>query len=193
MASSTHAMGDSVSGLINIRKFKEQGNPNSVKEPELSKITERAVIENIQSINPMIELSFVLGKMNVTRQHIDRNFRFTSMDMLDSPCVVPDNNSDGTKLDTPDEKMKKDLSQVKPSGNIVPSRALLITVIFDRPDDGLYTQGTKIGDRPHLKDSIQFHDGQTLADVRRALVCQNMNRQIGGDVGQNPHKSLGKC
>jgi len=191
MASSTHAMGDSVSGLINIRKFKEQGNPNSVKQPETSKIT--LVVESIQSINPMIDLSFALGKMDVTRQHIDdTHTKIFSLDILQSSCRISVY-SDNMRFKTPDEKMKKDLSQVKPNGNIVPNRALLITVTFDRPDDGLYTQGTNIGDRPHLKDSIQFHDGQTLADVRRALVCHNMNREIGGDVGQNPHKSFGKC
>jgi len=199
MASSTHFIGDYFTGIISIRKFKEGKNLNSVIQPELPQIIERTVNKTLHSINPNINFSNLVDKMKDDRE---ANFK---QDVLDLPCVVP-MYVDDTELKILDETMKNDLSQIMPTimntpppsfipiENVVPSEPLLITMTFYHPYDWLMTHGTNKGVKPNWKDSIQFHDGQTLADVRRAFVCKSMKINTDGNVGQqNPHKLLGKC
>jgi len=129
---------------------------------------------------------------------------FDSPDILGSRLILPIYDSTNKDLRILDS-VKSDLCQAKrtrmyvpppsftPIGNIIPGKTLLITVILYHPFHWLHGQVPDEAVKPHCKTSIQFHDGQTLADVKKAFVCQNIDSEISGDVSQNPHKPLGKC
>jgi len=203
MEFSTRFLNGYISDLINIREFRE-GNSYSTQQLKFPEITERSVPEELHSIDPNIELSKLANEMKESNARLEKHISkdvFTSSDTLGSQCVLPICDK---KLQTLDS-VKSDLCQAKrtrmcapppswtPRGNTDTDQTLLITVTFYHPFEWLHKRVRGENVRPHGKDSIQFHDGQTLRAVRRAFVCQNIERDISGDVGHNPHKPFGKC
>jgi len=198
----TNFIGDDTSDLIILRKFKELGNSYSAQQLELSKINKHTIIEKVHSINPHIDLSTLLEKMKGSAKYKKKDM-FASLDMLGLPCVLPIYKNVGSNLQILDPA-KSDFCHAKrtrmnapspsfiPKRNIVPDQCLLITVSLYDSHNSMYLDEVSIA-QLNWRCSSQFHDGQTLADVRRAFVCQTMDNEFSGDVSHNPDKLLGKC
>jgi len=201
----TNFLGGYVSGLINIRQFKED-NSYCAQQLKLSKITERTIIAKLHSINPNIDLSNLVDEMRASKTRLKKHMYhtvFDSPDTLGMRCILPIYDNFSKELRTLDP-VKSDLCQAKrirmyipspsftPRGNIIPGKTLLITVTLYHPFHWMLGQVPDEAVKPHCKNSIQFHDSQTLEDVRKAFVCQNIDSEISGDVSHNPHKPLGK-
>lgn len=203
MEFATKLLGGYISDLINIRQFKED-HSYCAQQLKLSKITERTIIEKLHSINPNIDLSNLVDEMKASKTKLKKHMYhevFSSPEILGSRCILPIYGSICSKLQILNH-VKSDLCQAKrtrmyvsppsftPRGNIIPGKTLLITVILYHPFRWMHGQVPDEAVKPHCKISIQFHESQTLEDVRKAFVCQNLDSEISGDVSDNPHKPL---
>lgn len=189
---------------INIRRFKTE-NAYDVNQIRMSKINDRTVHAKLKSINPEIDLSNIENEMKQCETELQKyNFQnvYDSPDTIYSRCLLPiydEINSDLNSL----KVVKSDLYQIKrtksytplptftPRGNIVPGHTLLITVSFYYPFHWMRDQTPDEAVIPNCKDVIQFHETQTLEDLKQAFKCENVNSEISGDISESPHKPLG--
>lgn len=193
-----------ISDPINLRRFKME-NPHSFHQTKLSKITNRSIIAKVQSINPNLDLSNALDDIKLFEEKLKKyNFQnlFNSPDALNARCLLPIYDTVNNDLQVL-KVVKSDLYQTKrikmyaqpplftPRGYIVPGQSLLITVSLYYPFHWAKDQEPDEAVIPHFNEAIQFHDAQTLRDVKQAFRCENENSEISGDISENPNKPFG--
>lgn len=205
MEFSNKVLGGYCSKLINLRRFKEE-NSHTFQPIKLSKITDRVILEKLQSINPSIDVSNLSREMKQFDTELQKyNFQdiFDTPEALSSRGLLPIYRSIDSDLKTL-KVSKSDLYQTKrtklyapipsftPRGYIVPGQTLLITASLYYPFHWQKDQLPDDAVLPYCKEAIQFYDTQTLNNMKQAFKCENVNSEISGDISDNPHKPLGK-
>jgi len=204
MEFSNNFLGGYFTKPINIRRFKTE-NSFKVNQIKMSKIKDRNILLELKSINPNIDLSNLLNEM----KHCDTILqKYNFQDMFDAPDaltarrLLPIYENNTSDLQTP-KLVKSDLFQKKktklyaqlpsftPRGNITPGQTLLIKVSLYYPFHWQQHQVLDEAVNPHCKNVLQFHDAQTLQDLKQSFKCENMDSEISGDISENPHKVLG--
>ncbi|XP_050434927.1 snRNA-activating protein complex subunit 3-like [Adelges cooleyi] len=201
MEFSNELLGGYSSKLINIRQFKTE-NAYEMHPIKVSKVTERKIFAKIQSINPNADISSLQNEIKLCEAKLQKlNFQdfFDSPDSLNARCLFPIYDTATGDLQTL-KKKKSDLYQTKrtriysplpnftPRGNIVPGQTVLITISVYHPFHWVSDQDPDEAVIPHCNDSIQFHETQTLRDIKQAIKCGNEDSEISGDISECPHK-----
>lgn len=198
-------LGGYVSKLIDVRRFKEE-NSFTVEQLKPSKIKDNTIMAKLKLINPNVDSSRLSSEMKQCEEELQKhNFRniFDSPDTLSARGLLPIygiiNNSDLKTL----RVVKSDLFQIKrtklytpppsftPRGGIVPGQTLLLTLSLYYPFHWLRDQFPDEAVIPRCKKVVQFHESQTLNDLKRYFKCENECSEISGDISNDPHKPLG--
>ncbi|XP_050522486.1 snRNA-activating protein complex subunit 3 isoform X2 [Daktulosphaira vitifoliae] len=194
-------LGGYFSNLINIRRFKSE-NAHTFDQVKISKVSYRVIIDKLKSINPNMDYSNLQNEMNDCNIKLQKyNFQsfFDSPDCLNARCLFPIYDSADGDLKT-HKRSSSDLYQIKrtkiytpppvftPRGNIIPGQTVLITISVYHPFHWIKDQDPDEAVIPHCNDSIQFHESQTLRDVKSAIKCINIDSEISGDISENPFK-----
>uniref|UniRef100_A0A2S2PMK6 snRNA-activating protein complex subunit 3 n=1 Tax=Schizaphis graminum TaxID=13262 RepID=A0A2S2PMK6_SCHGA len=196
-------LGCYISKPINLKQFKTE-NAYTVDQIKMSKITDRIIFEKLRSINPSADLSHLPDDIKTWETELQNyNYQevFDSPDTLSARYVFPIYGTIRSNLQTL-KVMKSDFYQTKktklytplpsftPRGNITPGQTLLITISIYYPFHWTKNQIPDEAVIPRCKKTLQFHDAQTLQDLKQAFKCENEETEISGDISKTPHKPL---
>ncbi|XP_050438827.1 snRNA-activating protein complex subunit 3-like [Adelges cooleyi] len=186
---------------INIRRFKTE-NAYEMPPIKVSKVTERKIFAKIQSINPNADIASLREEIKLCEAKLEKlNFQdfFDSPDCLNAQCLLPIYDTDDGDLETL-KKPKGDLYQTKrtrmysplpkfsPHGIIVPGQTVLISISVYYPFHWASDQNPDEAVIPRFNSVIQFHETQTLRDIKQAIKCENEDSEISGDISESTHK-----
>lgn len=204
MEFSDNVFGGYLSKPIKIRQFQTE-NAFRFEHVKISKVTNRIILQKMKEICPDADLSNVTNEMKCCNAQLQKyNFQdmFYSPETISSRYLLPIYNTINCDLRTL-QVAKNDVYQTKrtklytalppftPRGNIVAAQTLLITISLYYPFHWANNQEPDHAVIPRCKCVFQFHDNQTLHDLKNAFKCENVDSEISGDISENPHKPLG--
>lgn len=198
-------LGAYMSQPINIRQFRTENAVQIESCIKTSKITNKTIVSKMKEICPDADLSNVEREMAHCKDLLEKfNFKslFESPEVINAPRLIPiyKNNDSGLKAL---QVGKGDIYQTKrtmlytlprpfsPRGNIVPGQNLLITTSLYYPFHWATDQAPDQAVIPRCKTVIQFHDNQTLHELKSIFNCENVDSEISGDISEKINKPLG--
>lgn len=202
---SDQILGAYVSQPINLRQYRTEHAIQNASRIKASKITSKTIISKMKRICPDADLSNVGKEMahcNTLLQKFNFKSLFESPEIINSPrllSIYKDSDSDLNTL----QVVKTDIYQTKrtmlytlphtfsPRGNIVPGKNLLISTSLYFPFHWATDQDPDHAVIPRCRSVNQFHDNQTLYDLKSIFNCENVDSEISGDISENINKPFG--